>query len=747
MIEYEEYTLETVDNYNYFTTSFSYSDLKVNNKKQQVNIIVDGLLVDEYDISLGLNALGNVATNVSFDHKITGIVLICVYNFIKERGTEYVVQHNNEYNLLHDFISKDNAQKHFTHYFLNGKSHAGNTVSTNLNIDMPAKYHYVDIIKHKGYPKQSSNDFDFYWHGLDFETNFFVDDNDYTQVDWKQYEHQFLDEESDKTVSLIPKENKPGELPVRQYTLSMLKEQEESKSTIRIKREYPDIDVFILLLGGSKVEESIYKHFPKAKIIKDKYFSGAIKNAIEQSTTEHFITVEANFKVYDSWRGYKRNDVFEETDVEVLEGDNQKRLARIFWKGPHIWCSGQGLHRGMVLWPKNYLKTFDVSDTQLEQFELPEIKMMPDAAGEFNENYEIFIIAPDNYYVDNVEKLKTRLPSAKVINGITQDECYRKVLDTVSSEYFWCINSDADLLDEFQLQYTPDLFRRNHVHVWQKLNPVTKLPYIYDGVKLVPKNYAMAVKDTDTNGNNYSKNTFGKLQNVKRARASKDVPFDVVMLSYYEPNADENFERLLKVIPNAKRVDRVKGILNAHKQAAMIADTHMVYVVDGDAQLTPNFKFEYYPDIWENDIVHVWRSKNPVNNLIYGYGGVKLFPTQPLRDATKWNVDFTTSISTKFKAVQVISNITAFNTDEWNTWKAAFRECAKLSSNIIERGKNDENEKRLEAWKTVGSDREFGEYAIRGAHAGMEYGLSCGPDELKNINDFDWLKDRFDAEI
>ena len=74
------------------------------------------------------------------------------------------------------------------------------------------------------------------------------------------HKHQFLDEESDKTVSLIPKENKPGELPVRQYTLSMLKEQEESKSTIRIKREYPDVDVFILLLGGSRVEESIYKH-------------------------------------------------------------------------------------------------------------------------------------------------------------------------------------------------------------------------------------------------------------------------------------------------------------------------------------------------------------------------------------------------------------------------------------------------------------------------------------------------------
>ena len=80
MIQYEEYTLETVDNYNYFTTSFSYSDLKVTNGKQKVNIIVDGVLVDEYDITLGLNALGNVATNVSFDHKVNGIVLICVYN-------------------------------------------------------------------------------------------------------------------------------------------------------------------------------------------------------------------------------------------------------------------------------------------------------------------------------------------------------------------------------------------------------------------------------------------------------------------------------------------------------------------------------------------------------------------------------------------------------------------------------------------------------------------------------------------
>jgi phosphoribosylpyrophosphate synthetase len=32
-----------------------------------------------------------------------------------------------------------------------------------------------------------------------------------------------------------------------------------------------------------------------------------------------------------------------------------------------------------------------------------------------------------------------------------------------------------------------------------------------------------------------------------------------------------------------------------------------------------------------------------------------------------------------------VSNITAFNTDPYSTWKSAFRECVKLSSKIIDR--------------------------------------------------------------
>ena len=42
----------------------------------------------------------------------------------------------------------------------------------------------------------------------------------------------------------------------------------------------------------------------------------------------------------------------------------------------------------------------------------------------------------------------------------------------------------------------------------------------------------------------------------------------------------------------------------------------------------------------------------------------------------------------------------------------------------------------------MGHDRKFGEHAIRGARAGMEFGLSGGSD-LRPINDFDWLKEQF----
>ena len=216
--------------------------------------------------------------------------------------------------------------------------------------------------------------------------------------------------------------------------------------------------------------------------------------------------------------------------------------------------------------------------------------------------------------------------------------------------------------------------------------------------------------------------------------------YDIVMISYDEANADENCNKLKTRFPRAQRIHGVKGIHQAHIAAANICSTEMFWIVDGDAIIADDFNFDYVAE--DNRAVHVWRSQNPINDLVYGYGGVKLFPTQMTRDMDVSRPDMTTSISDRFKKMEKISCVTGFNSSEFSTWRSAFRECAKLSSKIIDRQKENETNERLHTWTTVGMDRPFGEFAIKGAIAGSEYGLSNGAD-LRLINDFNWLYEQF----
>ena len=102
--------------------------------------------------------------------------------------------------------------------------------------------------------------------------------------------------------------------------------------------------------------------------------------------------------------------------------------------------------------------------------------------------------------------------------------------------------------------------------------------------------------------------------------------YDIVFISYYEPNAEENFIKLYNRFNSVgvlgdrvKRIENVKGIHNAHVQASMIANTPYFFVVDGDAVIVDEFDFKYTTK--EKDMVHVYRCMNPINDLVYGYGG------------------------------------------------------------------------------------------------------------------------------
>jgi hypothetical protein len=223
---------------------------------------------------------------------------------------------------------------------------------------------------------------------------------------------------------------------------------------------------------------------------------------------------------------------------------------------------------------------------------------------------------------------------------------------------------------------------------------------------------------------------------------------DVIFISYNEPNAEDNWQKVLSKVPYAQRVDGVTGIFEAHKAAAELAQTDMFWVVDGDAVLLDDWYFDYQPNIFNRDCVHVWSSRNPINGLEYGYGGVKLFPRHLLVSASSWNIDMTTGLG-KLKVIDRVSNVTAFNTDPFSTWRSAFRECAKLAAGTIKNQIEDESQDRLQDWISIGSDKPFGKYAIAGAKAGSVFGNTnkSNQQELKKINSREWLREQFNEQI
>jgi hypothetical protein len=218
-------------------------------------------------------------------------------------------------------------------------------------------------------------------------------------------------------------------------------------------------------------------------------------------------------------------------------------------------------------------------------------------------------------------------------------------------------------------------------------------------------------------------------------------PYDIVFLSYKETAAQTAYERLTARF-DVTWVKDIKGIFNAHKQAANMVKSEMFWVVDADADITEDFDFSYIPDVYDEEVVHVWASSNPITGEEYGYGGVKLFNTEQVREATSWGLDFTTGLSKRFKAMPEVSCVTRFNTDPYSTWRSAFRESVKLTLS-----KDPDSDKRLESWLNPIANSQYCDDAMRGAKEGKVFALANknNPTELNKINDYDWLEEQWKA--
>lgn len=299
-------------------------------------------------------------------------------------------------------------------------------------------------------------------------------------------------------------------------------------------------------------------------------------------------------------------------------------------------------------------------------------------------------------------------------------------------EYFYVIKAERELcFTDFNFSFKPESWDKHYMHTWN--NDVTVRLFCAKEVLSNPLSYTDA---SAAIGEVAIKNIDKTIYTYKE--------LDIIFLSYDEAASNNTYNNLRKRFNRIKRVHGVKGIKEAHRAAAKLSSTDMFYVVDADADISPDFDFSFCPIYYERELVHVWYSKNPVNDLEYGWGGVKLFPKNTVVSYTGSPIDFTTSVASGVKVIPIVANTTKFNTDPFSTWRSAFRECVKLSTGVIAGEIAAESTERLDAWCTVGNG-EFGEYSVAGALAGRKFGEENinQPAQLQLINDFNWLSNQF----
>jgi hypothetical protein len=212
--------------------------------------------------------------------------------------------------------------------------------------------------------------------------------------------------------------------------------------------------------------------------------------------------------------------------------------------------------------------------------------------------------------------------------------------------------------------------------------------------------------------------------------------YDVFFLSYDESYATAHWNNLKGKHLLARHVSGICGIHAAHRHCADISRTSHFFVVDSDNEVTDPSVFRIKLPVWDRDYVHLWNARNPVNGLVYGWGGIKLFPKAVFDDMTD-RLDMTTSFP--LKLMDHTASITHFNATPEATWRSAFRECVKLSQS-----QESDAQVRMEVWCTTAKG-VFAEHCLRGAQEGRDYGLANMGDQdaLMRINDYRWLTERF----
>ncbi|MCF8059295.1 MAG: hypothetical protein K9K67_08365 [Bacteriovoracaceae bacterium] len=247
--------------------------------------------------------------------------------------------------------------------------------------------------------------------------------------------------------------------------------------------------------------------------------------------------------------------------------------------------------------------------------------------------------------------------------------------------------------------------------------------------------------------------------------SNQRLPFDIVYISYDEPNASENYQDLISKAPEGSQVLRVhgvKGLDESHRKAAELATTKHVLIVDGDNIVTRDFfKIDFNSLLSKipEKLVLSWASKNIINGLIYGNGGLKLWPTEFLKEVNCHNNGKSTDWCQQFPYLQ-LNNWFSYcmcNGSPYQAFRAGFREGVKLCLNAdgtrnpnLKFSKDlmfEGNRQRLLQWMSIGADVTNGHYAMFGARLGCIRIICEDNFDLSQINNYDWFNEYWNGEF
>ena len=210
--------------------------------------------------------------------------------------------------------------------------------------------------------------------------------------------------------------------------------------------------------------------------------------------------------------------------------------------------------------------------------------------------------------------------------------------------------------------------------------------------------------------------------------------YDIFFISYRESNAEENWERVLSLHPNATRISNIQGIDNAHNKCNELSKTNKFWTIDGDNWLLHKLPIDHIILSQKSDLVF-FNSKDAIDGDISTIGGIKLWTKDKIINANMSKGDFCKYATKSSIVIQRTLSEHRYNATPSESWCHSFRHMVKSFSGIITKYRLQQNIDIIEKHKLLD------QWSYRGYLDAKRYVEECESDfdKINLINDYDWL--------